>query len=299
MEYNEALETIKEILAMFSSFAEEIENLPIGRRFLTTPVFRCDEEDGVANKRTYKMKSKLYYNYDEGNMISKRFIADIRPVCSCMVNEWPSPKSKRIRKSLLKAYIECLDYCKAYIDESWIDVATDYVYCYHSRYNTSVLDNYNIEKVMLDTIYEMNQALDSTEEDEQEVEEQNVIIAEITEDLGNSTVCPIDYCIKQAIMQLKKDRVIKNKYDYAFIMMAMNDTEELPTFNSSSSFLNYLKELKIDELPSVDSIKKMYSTTIDHYPLWKFTDKKGKDATEAKQRIEVAKTFISLSTKEK
>ena len=79
----------------------------------------------------------------------------------------------------------------------------------------------------------------------------------------------------------------------------MNETEELPNFNSPKSFLDYLRELNITQLPSEDSIKKKVNTTIDKHPSWTFIDNKGNDATEARRRINVASRFLSIYRKGK
>lgn len=108
-----------------------------------------------------------------------------------------------------------------------------------------------------------------------------------------------DNIIKQAIKIMKEEKVIKYLYDYAFIMMIMNETEELPSFNSPKSFVEYLQKLKIDGIPSNDSIKKKENATYGKHPSWIFTDRKGRDINEAKRRIAVASRFLSFYRKGK
>ena len=108
-----------------------------------------------------------------------------------------------------------------------------------------------------------------------------------------------DRLIKQAIETMMDEGVIKHSYDLAFVMQLMKETDGLPRFDSPNSFLTYISDLGIDDLPSEDSIKKKLSATFGKYPAWRFTDQKGKDATEAKRRNNVASRFLSLYRKGK
>lgn len=108
-----------------------------------------------------------------------------------------------------------------------------------------------------------------------------------------------DRLIKQAIETMMDEGVIKHSYDLAFVMQLMKETDGLPHFDSPNSFLTYISDLGIDDLPSEDSIKKKLSATFGKYPAWRFTDQKGKDATEAKRRNNVASRFLSLYRKGK
>ena len=62
--------------------------------------------------------------------------------------------------------------------------------------------------------------------------------------------------IKDVILQLKAEKVIAHLYDYTWVMLAMNDTKGLPSFDSPQSFLTFLNTLGLDNLPSESSIKK-------------------------------------------
>lgn len=115
-----------------------------------------------------------------------------------------------------------------------------------------------------------------------------------SEDTQNS-----DQQIKKVIEEMKNEKIIKRSYDYAFVMRIMNETQGLPHFDSPNSFLTYLKSLGFDDLPSEDSLKKKSSATFGKHPSWEFTDKKGKDTTEAKRRNNVASRFLSIYRKGK
>ena len=118
-------------------------------------------------------------------------------------------------------------------------------------------------------------------------------------DERKAVTSPADELIKQAIETMMDEGVIKHSYDLAFVMQLMKETDGLPHFDSPNSFLTYISDLGIDDLPSEDSIKKKLSATFGKYPAWRFTDQKGKDATEAKRRNNVASRFLSLYRKGK
>ena len=177
MELIEALETIEATLGMFSTFVAEIEDGYLKEEFLKVPVFSSVEKKYDINKQVYVLESKSYYNYTEGNTTHKSYIVDIHPVCSCMVNEWPSYKAMRIRKTLNEVYHVCVDYCKCYLDEDTINSAFGEGYNYYNynrRYNESEQGSRNIVNVMLDTIHEMYHALGLTEDDEEDPDDVDI-----------------------------------------------------------------------------------------------------------------------------
>lgn len=97
-------------------------------------------------------------------------------------------------------------------------------------------------------------------------------------------------CIKE----MNENGVLKNLYDYTWVMEVANKTKGLPHFNTPSSFISYLKSLGIKRLPSEDSINKKLNTFYGDFPDWVFTDC---DRTEATRRINVGKFFLSLFLK--
>lgn len=105
--------------------------------------------------------------------------------------------------------------------------------------------------------------------------------------------------IKTAVMIMRNEKVFKHLYDYAYLMKVMNETDDMPNFNSPKSFLDYITDLGITDLPSEDSIKKKVNATFDKHPSWTFTDTKGKDANEAKRRNAVGSRFLSICRKGK
>ena len=174
MELIEALETIDATLGMFRSFAGEIENGDLKEKFLLTPVYTSVENVFNAVKNEFETEVRSYYNYLEGEKEYKRYIVDIRPVCSYLVNEWPTYKAKRIRKKLIAVTSECTNYCEDYLG-GIADVAEDEGFSYDRYMRTQ--ESRDIETVMLDTIHEMCHALILTEDEEPD-EKQEYTVAE-------------------------------------------------------------------------------------------------------------------------
>lgn len=97
--------------------------------------------------------------------------------------------------------------------------------------------------------------------------------------------------IKRSIDVLLKEKVLKNLYDYTWVMETMNQTKGLLKFNTPSSFIVFLKDIGIERLPSEDSINRKQNTFSGVFPHWEFTDC---DTTEATRRINVGKRFFNL-----
>jgi hypothetical protein len=97
--------------------------------------------------------------------------------------------------------------------------------------------------------------------------------------------------IKDVILQLKAEKVIAHLYDYTWVMLAMNDTKGLPSFDSPQSFLTFLNTLGLDNLPSESSIKKKNEKVVGVFPDLIFIDA---DKTEGDRRVNVGKRFLNL-----
>ena len=104
--------------------------------------------------------------------------------------------------------------------------------------------------------------------------------------------------IRSALQVMELEKVLKYGYDYAWVMLIMNDTVELPHFKSVQSFLEYLHQtLGLDKLPSESSLSKKVGATRGRHPGWIFTDVD--DARERTRRNNVASRFLSLFRKGK
>lgn len=157
-----------------------------------------------------------------------------------------------------------------------------------------------IQTVIFDTIHEMIHALGLTE---YEFFAENSKSVESKDTDGEvpygDNLLSTEKQIKTAVKIMRQEKVIKHLYDYAYLMKVMNETEDMPNFNSPKSFLDYITDLGITNLPSEDSIKKKVNATFGNHPSWTFTDKKGIDANEARRRNAVGSRFLSIYRKAK
>ena len=108
---------------------------------------------------------------------------------------------------------------------------------------------------------------------------------------GNDTTDSDRQRIKKCLDTLLKEKVIEKLYDYTWVMELMNQTKELPSFDTPQSFIKYLRGLGVAKLPGASSINKKQNVFTGTFPDWTFTDC---DTTEANRRINVAKRFLSL-----
>lgn len=186
MELKEAFDIIDATLGMFRSIEEEVENGDLKEKFLMTPVYTSVENVFNAVTNEIETEVRSYYNYVDGDQEYKRYIVDIRPVCSYMINEWPSPKAKKIRKLLHEVMLLCVGLCEETLGPI-LNVALDEGYGYDKYMRTN--DSPTLETVLLDTVHEMSHALGLTEYAEADVQEEKVIITDdnrvISEDLAN------------------------------------------------------------------------------------------------------------------
>ena len=185
MELKEAFDIIDATLGMFRSIEEEVENGDLKEKFLLTPVYSSIDNVFDADKNTFELETISYYNFVDGDKKYKRYIVDIRPVCSCMINEWPSPKAKKIRKLLNEVLLQCVSLCEETLG-AIINVALDEGYGYDKYMRTQ--DSRTLETVLLDTIHEMSHALGLTEYAEPGNQEEQIYINDdriISEDVAS------------------------------------------------------------------------------------------------------------------
>ena len=96
--------------------------------------------------------------------------------------------------------------------------------------------------------------------------------------------------IKKALDLLQEEKVMKNLYDYTWVMESMNQTKGMPDFITPNSFINYMKDLGVEKLPSEDTILLKQNKYSGRFPNWEFTDC---DSTEAQRRINVGRRFLN------
>ena len=102
-----------------------------------------------------------------------------------------------------------------------------------------------------------------------------------------------DACMRYAITTLRRNKVFRRHYDYSWIMQAINDgvMDDYEEFESPQTFINYLGEIGIDELPDRSTISRACSNVFDSYPNWQFMDVK--KPGEILRRKNVVKQFLS------
>ena len=99
--------------------------------------------------------------------------------------------------------------------------------------------------------------------------------------------------IREAIVQLRTERLLRRKFDYAWLKVAMDSAEDMPSFDSAQRYLDYLHiELKLDDLPCESSISKMMDMARGQLFNWTFSDTN--DAQETSRRNNIVKRFFNL-----
>ena len=92
---------------------------------------------------------------------------------------------------------------------------------------------------------------------------------------------------------MKQVGVIRYGYDYTWIMVAIGDgvINELGGFRSPQSFIDYLKGLGIEKVPSRSLISSFLDKVLGTYPDWVFVDTE--DPREKLRRKNVVRQLIS------
>ena len=105
----------------------------------------------------------------------------------------------------------------------------------------------------------------------------------------------LDAKVYNALATLKKEGEIVHLYDFTWPMIAMNEDKDLPSFDTPTSYLNYMKKVGIKNLPSRSTISKYYDRARGQFPNCTFDDA---DTTETIRRNNVGKRFINLVKRE-
>ena len=105
----------------------------------------------------------------------------------------------------------------------------------------------------------------------------------------------IDAKVYNALATLKKEGEIVHLYDFTWPMIAMNENKDLPSFDTPTSYLNYMKKVGIKKLPSRSTISKYYDRARGQFPNCTFDDA---DTTETIRRNNVGRRFIKLVKRE-
>ena len=99
--------------------------------------------------------------------------------------------------------------------------------------------------------------------------------------------------IREAIVQLREEHLLRRKFDYAWLKVAMDSTDDMPSFESAQRYLDYMRdELQLDDLPCESSISKMMDMARGQLFHWTFSDTS--DAQETTRRNNIVKRFFCL-----
>ena len=129
-----------------------------------------------------------------------------------------------------------------------------------------------------------------------------VIIEQLVEHMADVEVmdtgeCPDDdtrdLWFRQAIMELKKDKVIRRPRDYAWIMAAIDQDvmADYEAFISPQAFIEYMVTARLTTLPNRTTLFRAYNLIDGEYPNWTFDD--DPDEQEARRRMNVVVRFKS------
>ena len=99
--------------------------------------------------------------------------------------------------------------------------------------------------------------------------------------------------IREAILQLRAENLLRRKFDYAWLKMAMDSSTDMPSFESAQRYLDYLHDvLQLDDLPCESSISKMMDVARGQLFHWTFKDTT--DSSEIIRRNNIVKRFFNL-----
>ena len=99
--------------------------------------------------------------------------------------------------------------------------------------------------------------------------------------------------IRDAILQLRAENLLRRKFDYAWLKVAMDSSTDMPSFESAQRYLDYLHDvLQLDDLPCESSISKMMDVARGQLFHWTFKDTT--DSSEIIRRNNIVKRFFNL-----
>ncbi len=80
--------------------------------------------------------------------------------------------------------------------------------------------------------------------------------------------------VSLAIKALQRNKTIRHLYDYTWIMAAIGDgiVEGMGSFGSPQKFIDYLKSIGVERVPSRSTISTWHSRFCGRFPNWEFID---------------------------
>lgn len=123
-----------------------------------------------------------------------------------------------------------------------------------------------------------------------------VVDGTVTDVVSCEDLSEQDERVRQAMMKVNEEGLLKHKSEWALLMIAMNQTDKMPHFATPQSFVDYLREtLHMKDIPSESTISKMMGKTRGMFPTWSFSDTS--DTLQVTRRVNIAKRFISAYRK--
>jgi hypothetical protein len=100
-----------------------------------------------------------------------------------------------------------------------------------------------------------------------------------------------------ALKTLKQNGAIRHGYDYTWIMVGIGDgaVKGLGGFKSPQRFMDYLKSLGVEHVPSRTTLSTWFGKVLGVYPNWEFIDTQ--DPHEILRRKNVVKQLICALNK--
>lgn len=117
------------------------------------------------------------------------------------------------------------------------------------------------------------------------------------EESGEYEIDEINRRMTIGLNLMKQVGVIRYGYDYTWIMVAINDgaIKRLGAFKSPQSFMDYLRNLGIENVPSRTTLSTWFGKVLGTYPNWEFIDTQ--DPQEILRRKNVVRQLISVLNK--
>lgn len=117
------------------------------------------------------------------------------------------------------------------------------------------------------------------------------------EESGQYELDEINRRMAFALSKLLANKAIRFKYDYTWIMVAIGDgaIKGLGAFKSPQSFMDYLKSVGVENVPSRTTLSTWFGRVLGTYPNWEFIDTQ--DPQEILRRKNVVRQLICILNK--
>lgn len=164
MELSEALKIIDTTSGMLHFLLFEVQAGELKDKFLLTPVHKSVETFYDPDINCYKTECREHYTYMSSGEERKAYVVDVSPACDYLLNKWPSPTAKRIRKVMAEVFFNSMDEWKEILGND-IGPALEEGYDYERFFVARGEHPRVLYDVIFDTFHEMIHALGLTDEE--------------------------------------------------------------------------------------------------------------------------------------